>query len=285
MTRDEWAVAPDDAELVAYLDGELSPADSVRIGQRLATDGRLAARVEHLMKGGRPFREAFAPLLAEAPIARLEVILGAALARPAEPPLRWFGLRPLAAMPWPAAVAVAVVLLVVGAGLDRLVVKPLGMALLVPASPLDGSDDWRRAVAQYLSLYTSETLADIPERARPSAPQLEAIGRGLGLSLTPERIDLADLALMRADLYDYDGKPLVFLAYLDPQGGPVALCITPGRQGSDAQRIEQRRGMNAVYWSQGGHSFMLIGRAGPARLQALATSVASRFEVKADDRG
>ncbi len=280
MTRDNNAAAPSDAELVAYLDGELSPAESVRIGQRLTTDDRLAARVEHLVAGGRPFRQAFEPLLTQAPVDTLDAMLDITLAQPTPP----ISLRPLLVRFRPAIAAAAVVLMIVGIGLDRLVVAPLGMAPVASANHPDGSDDWRSAVAQYLALYTRDTLTGVQAGGDNTRQQLASLGERLGLSLTPERVDLPDLALKRADIYDYDDKPLAFLAYLDPQSGPVALCITPGG-GSAAQRVERRRGMNVVSWSQGRHSFMLIGRASSSALQALATTVASRFEEKDQGRG
>jgi anti-sigma factor RsiW len=176
----------------------------------------------------------------------------------------------------PAIAAAAAALMVVGAGLDRLVVAPLGAALTTPAGNPDVSDDWRSAVAQYLALYTRDTLAEAGDGAGDSRQQLASLGKRLGLSLTPERVDLPDLPLKRADLYDYDDKPLAFLAYLDPRSGPVALCITTGG-GSEARRVERRGDMNIVSWSQGPHSFMLIGRASSGTLQTLATTVASRF--------
>ncbi len=272
MTRDDNAAAPSDAELVAYLDGELSPAESVRIGQRLTTDEQLAARVEHLMAGGRPFRQAFEPLLAQAPVDKLDAMLDAALARP-NPRVR---LRPLLVRVRPALAAAAAALMIAGVGLDRLVIAPIGAALTASGGNPDGSDDWRSAVAQYLALYTRDTLADMRDGPGDSRQQLASLGERLGLSLTPTRVDLPALPLKRADLYDYDDKPLAFLAYLDPRSGPVALCITTGG-GSDVRRVERRGDMNIVYWSQGRHRFMLIGRASSGTLQALATTVASRF--------
>ena len=151
------------------------------------------------------------------------------------------------------------------------------LPLTLDPPPGDGSDDWRRAVAQYLSLYTSDTLSIIPDTSGARQQELASVGSRLGVDLTPDRVALPDLALKRADMFDYDGKALGFLAYLDPRSGPVSLCIIAGEGGDAAPRVEHRRGMNIVYWSQAHHGFMLIGRAGADHLRALATVVADRF--------
>ena len=282
MTMTTKPAVPTDAELVAYLDGELSPADSVRIAQSVAADPKLGARLDLMMKGIRPFREAFAPILAQAPAERLDAMLDGVLHRHALPAGRVppFFRRQL----W-AAVAATLALMVAGSGLDRLVVSPL----LATVSPIGANADWRRAVAQYLSLYTTETLSII-SNGPVSRQELTSLGFKLGIGLSEAQVSLPDLTLKRSEMLDYDGRPLGFLAYLDPASGPLALCIIDGLDGDATPRVEHRRGMNVVYWSQNHRGFMLIGHAEPARLQALATTVAARFGTASplrpdEDRG
>jgi anti-sigma factor RsiW len=279
MTAEKTIGAPSDAELVAYLDGELSPAESVRIAQRIAADAELAGRADFLRRGMRPFGEAFDPLLAQAPMDKLEALLASAEAQAAagasrkNPKRRWLAMT-----------AAAITFAILGGVADRFVAEPLGEALS-SAMPSDDSADWRRAVARYLALYTSETLALVPDAGAPRSGDLARVGQRLGLDLTPARVDLAGLSLKRADLYDYDGKPIAFLAYLDARSGPVALCITPGLDRPMPPEVEHRRGMNVVYWVQAHHGFMLIGRAGVDQLRALAGTVADRFGTAGPDPG
>jgi hypothetical protein len=287
MMQEKRTLAPSDAELVAYLDGELSPADSVRIGQQIAIDRKLVDRVELLMNGARPFREAFDPLLSEAPMDRLDLMMSAAVDRYTPAPHRFWT---AVSRNWPAAIAAGLAFMVIGAGADRFAVTPIVTSLLSKVSSANGSDDWRRAVAQYLSLYTSDTLSIIPDTGTAKQQELASVGSKLGMDLTLARVELPGLALKRAEMFDYDGKALGFLAYLDPQSGPVSLCIIDDPQGKLLPEVEHRRGMNVVYWSGANHGFMLIGRASVDRLQALASIVADRFngngaERAADDHG
>jgi len=68
---------PSDEQLTAFLDGELPQQEMARIEALANEDEEVAARIEFLANGSMPFREAFAPLLDEAPKDRLEAMLAA----------------------------------------------------------------------------------------------------------------------------------------------------------------------------------------------------------------
>ena len=89
----------------------------------------------------------------------------------------------------------------------------------------ENQDDWRHAVAQYMALYTADTLSDEPTDAASQAASLKSLGERLGTALNPERIAVAGLPFKRSQLLSYDKAPLGQLAYLDPQAGPVLFCI------------------------------------------------------------
>ena len=68
---------PSDEQLTAFLDGELPQQEMARIEALANEDEEVAARIEFLANGSMPFREAFAPLLDEAPQQKLEAMLAA----------------------------------------------------------------------------------------------------------------------------------------------------------------------------------------------------------------
>ncbi len=265
-----------DEELVAYLDGELTPDARRRIAQRIAADHDLQRRLILLSGGNRPFRDAFEPLLEQAPQARLEAMLAnLPAARTAEaentrPTGRWrFGTR---------AAAASLFLFLVGFGAGWLApaLRQFVRDQIVTETASD-EDDWRQAVAEYLSLYTSETLAAIPDDAAMREQEIAAVGAKMGIGLTPQRVALPGLTFKRAQLLEYDRKPLGQIAYLDPDSGPLALCITMNDDPNTGLQIEQRQGFNVVYWSRGRHSFMVIGRVPTPRLQQLASDLSDRL--------
>lgn len=263
---------PDDELLTAYLDGELPSDERIRIDARLEHEPLLAARIDRLRRAGEGVGPALAMLAGSAPEARLRLMLAEQLtamtATPAAPKKErrpWFGLADLA-RPWRTAVALAsfvIVALVAGA-------IGYGLALRhteVPSEP----ETWLQAVAEYWRFTTPETLALVPSPDL-AARQLQLASSALGLPLTSGAITAGDPAFRGAQLYAFEGKPLVQIAYLDTDYGPIAFCII--RNGSpkdiepDATEIE---GFSVVHWQEDGFGRMLIGRAPVARLEALAS--------------
>ena len=90
---------------------------------------------------------------------------------------------------------------------------------------------------------------------------------------------LPGIDFKRAQLLQYDGKPLAQIAYLDPETGPMALCIVASDAGRREPDLESRKGMNVVYWSNATHAFMLIGHAPADRMSGIADAVRGRIKA------
>ncbi|MCB8822508.1 anti-sigma factor family protein [Microvirga rosea] len=266
---------PTDEELVAYLDGELTSDTYGRMVRYLAIDHDLQRRLILLSGGQRPFREAFALLLEQAPQANLKATL-ASLPGPVgssevvRSPRGWGN----------TAKAMVAGLLLFMAGLGAGWLAPaLNQRLWEQASDEGASaDNWRQAVAEYLTLFTAETLAVIPDIPAAQEQELAAVGNRVGLKLSPQMISLPNLSFKRAQFLEYDNKPLGQLVYLEPGNGPVALCITADVTSGTDYQTEQRQGFNIVYWSRGRYNFMLIGHMPASRLQEYAGVLSYRLK-------
>ncbi|PDS76834.1 Fis family transcriptional regulator [Rhizobium sp. L43] len=258
---------PSDEDLTAFIDGELTAEEAARIEAMVNEDESTAERLEVLARASLPFKQAFAPLLSEAPREKLETMLAAIptqpSARPASTPAFASRRRFLGAL---------AASLVAGIAIDRAVIG-IGRGL----SAKDENSEWRAVVADYISLYTPETLAGPAPSREDQAAQLAGLDEKLGLSLSPEAVSLPGIDFKRALLLQYDGKPLAQIAYLDPETGPMALCIVKSDKGPKAPDLESRKGMNVVYWSNATHAFMLIGRIPVDRVQELAENARSRL--------
>ncbi|MHA7848794.1 anti-sigma factor family protein [Serratia sp. D1N4] len=235
-----------DELLVAYLDDQLERSQRHHLEQRLTREPELAARLAFLAGSNLPFKAAFQPLLDEAPKKRLQAGLQTLL-QPASPRITRRRL-----------IAAAMGLLALGVAGDR--------AFLRFNPP---EENWRGLVAQYMALYTPETLADNSLSPQELAVQLQHTGEQLGITLLSQQLALPGATLKNARVLAYDGKRIAQLTYLDEQYGPLALCIIQ-QPGEDAPENEQRMGMNLVYWSGGDHSFMLIGHNPPQQMSTLA---------------
>jgi anti-sigma factor RsiW len=262
---------PDDPLLTAYLDGELDAAERMRMEARLRDEPLLAARLERLRRGGEGIAPAVAMLSGSAPEARLRAMLARQLAgQPqarvdaAKSRRRWFGLSGLM-QPWRPVAALASLVLV------ALVAGGVGYGLALHHAEVPAErETWLQAVAEYWRFTTAETLALAPS-ADLATSQLRHASTALGLPLAPAMIAAGDAPFRGAQLYAFEGKPLVQIAYLDPDYGPIAFCIIRNGTSEDsAATATEIEGFSVVHWQQDGYGRMLIGRAPVARLEALA---------------
>ncbi|MDC9808248.1 MULTISPECIES: anti-sigma factor family protein [Rhizobium] len=257
---------PSDEDLTAFIDGELTAEEAARIQTMMNEDKAVAERLEFLARASLPFEQAFAPLLSQAPREKLETMLAAI---PVHESARSDSALAFATRRrFLGALAAS---LIAGIAIDRAVI---GMGARFSAK--DENSEWRAVVADYISLYTPETLAGPSPAREAQVAQLGAFDEKLGLSLSPEAVSLPGIDFKRALLLQYDGKPLAQIAYLDPETGPMALCIVRSDAGSKAPDLERRKGMNVVYWSNATHAFMLIGHAAADRMTAIADGMRER---------
>jgi len=240
-----------DEELTAYLDGEASDDLRGRIAAACVTDPQLTARLTRLTAGQRELVAAFDRLLQSAP----------------------------AAPAIPAPVATGARRRVFGGAAAGLVA---GVALAVSVSAwMPGRDamlsDWRQVVAAYQFLYIPQTLAGVTQDADQSARQLQHLSQVIGRDLTTVPDAAPGLAFKRGQQLGYRGRPLVQLAFVTHGGEPVALCILPLAERDAAPKQAVLAGLDAVYWTEGGFGYLLIGREDPARLNAAAADFRARL--------
>ncbi len=247
-------MADEDAELVALIDNELDEGSRDALLARLAADERLRQRYDELRAAGAPIAASLGELLGQAPLGRLRAAIP-----PDEPVRQRFagnGLRQLAA-------GVAIGLLAAGAALW--LAASFGM--------LREREDWRTAVVEYTNLYTNETFSPLNPDASLQAIELDALGAKVGAKLTPENVALPGLRFAVAFMLAYEGSPLGVIAYVDPSGAPVLLCIL-AQQAPDAPiRSERRDDLSLAWWSSSGRSHLVIGRIPVERAVALAQTI------------
>ncbi len=257
---------PTDEMLVAYLDGELDVSDRADVETALSTEAAVSSRLETLRRSNLPYSESFEPLLSHAPREKLEAMLAAIPSPQAAPSSRPVSRRGL--------IAAALGCLVAGMALDRALIAAHNLALSHSA---DEEADWRGEVAEYLALYTPETLRNMTIEESKRVAQLQHASQRLGLQLDPFAMSLGGLEMRRTQVLEYDGKPLGQIMYLDPEHGPVALCIIASGVGARKMRTEQRSGLNLVYWSSETHAFVMAARNPIEDLHARAEEI--RYEL------
>ncbi|NWA25088.1 transcriptional regulator [Pseudomonas gingeri] len=259
MTDQLSHYTPTDEQLVAFLDDEMDAEERNLIEAALARDEAVAERLEWLMRSELPFQEAYDELLEQAPQARLEAMLRALPSEKTTAPMSRRGF-----------LAVAASFMVAGIAADRL--------FQVWQTPAPSSEiSWRGLVADYMVLYTAQTLENLPGDDATHRAQLQSIQQHLGLALDPAQVQLPVAELKRAQMLEYEHIPIAQINYLDPRSGPLALCITHSKTGTKALAQEVRHGMNVVFWSGPTYAYMLIGHNPVAELNDMAGLLQQRF--------
>lgn len=241
-----------DELLVAYLDNELSTYERAELEERLSHDDYLLKRLALFERTSMPFKAAFEPLLEAAPLAQLQAHLNP----PATPTMSRRSL-----------IAAAVSFLALGVIGDR--------TFLHFSQP---EENWRELVAQYMALYTPETLAETPTNQALEA-QLQSTGTGLGVPLAAVNLTLPNATLKNARVLAYDEQRIAQITWLDATSGPLALCITRQSGKPMAPKNEQRLGMNIVYWATPSHMFMVIGHGSAAQMREIAEQLQRNLSV------
>ena len=248
-------MADDDAELVALIDNELDEGSRTALLARLQADERLRQRYEEFRQTGAPLAASLDKLLTQAPLARLRAAL------PVDSPVRQprITLRDLAAG----------IIGILAAGAAAWVALSLGL--------LRERQDWRTAVVEYTNLYTNETFSPLNPDASLQAIELSALGAMVGVNLTPESVALPGLRFTAAFMLSYNGAPLGVVAYVDPSGAPVLLCIVANDALDAPMRSERRDNLSLAWWSRGGRSRLVIGRIPEEQAVALAQTLEKRI--------
>lgn len=248
----------DDEAIVAWLDGQMAETDAQQFARLLRSDDVLAGRTAELMKSNQDYQEAFAPLLNEAPHARMLSRLDAHLADHAVA---------RAGVSRRALIAASVAFLLTGVGVGYLA-RP-GVDDREDAHHEDANI--RDLEAHYMSLYSGETLLDADSSPPVLRRGLARLAGDMGLQLQESQLLLAGSELKMVRILRYESIPIAQIAWNHADYGPMALCVSAHRQGSgNAISTEQRYGMNIVWWRNPQYQFALIARTPVAQLQATA---------------
>ncbi|MFQ5626688.1 MAG: hypothetical protein ACE5FM_08560 [Methyloligellaceae bacterium] len=256
-----------DEDLVAYIDGLIEEEDASWLEREVNMDKALAARLDLLRRGDRPFTQAYDLLLHEAPNERLKRILKLVKEPPPPPAAEPEPEPPVQAMQsvgkepwggWRVLAAAAALLAMFAGGLvtSRFVPLPGEQPQSAGEAQAQG---WRAAVAYYQTLYVKETLENESQDAHAQSANLRAALARVGLDLSVEMVSAGPFQFKRAAVLNYKGKPLVQVAYLFNGETPVSFCIINSAKPARGAMAEQREGLNIVHWRSGKHSFMIIG--------------------------
>jgi anti-sigma factor RsiW len=229
-----------DEELTAFLDGEADTVLSHALDQALEHDDALAQRLAVLDATGADLQAAFALDRMNAPAMPTATVV------PLVQPIRRF-FTPLAI-----AASFAAGLMVT--------------QILRPA-PTQG---WMDQVASYQALYVAQTLAVETQDPALVRATLARSGIAHTFDTAPE---IEGLEFKRAQILSVKGTPLIQLAYVDDNGTPFALCLTPMQKADKPVSARARHDLAAADWITEGIGYVLIGGTDQDQVAAMAQGV------------
>lgn len=241
-----------EAELNAYLDGELDAETRVEVESWLAENPEEAARVVALGADRDALADIGATILNEPIPERMQAILRNAP-------------RPRKDNHWMRAAA-SVMLLVVGA-----VAGWIAHGSMVP-SPSSETGFLRHAVSAHV-VFTKERRHAVEAKATEKH-LVRWLSRRVGRTLNPPSLKSAGYLLVGGRLVADDGAPAAQFMYQNKDKNRLTLYVRSARKAKDTSfRIATERGVSAFYWIEAPYAYALIGKADRDKLVALGEIV------------
>jgi anti-sigma factor RsiW len=260
-----------DETLTAFLDGELGEANAAEVSRELENSAALKVRLSALDLNLASIRKDYGELANSAP---LDALRSAIQINPVS----------LAAnsnsMGWSnSAIAAACAACVAFGVFVSPIVSSFVPGLKNPVSEIAGTaqKSWRQSVAEYQALYAAETLTLNPQDPIKQDETLAKLSARVGVPLERQRLQLDKASFQRGQLLNFDGRPLVQLAFLYDGDKPVAVCLIANGAKDAAPASEVRKGMPLVHWARGGVSYMVIGQIEAGELTTMAGALQSQI--------
>jgi len=276
----------DDAQLLAYVDGGLSPEQRESVEAQLHESAQARKKVALLRASKVEFADACAkqalPPVPESLRLNIDLMVkahraAAAANVPANPAATHAPAAPvrsrLRRMPmWLAAACVA----------GAFVAGQFVHFGSLPGSPQPGSgtqmasadvSPWVAAAVGYQKLYTRDTVGYREDDPATAAHVVADIRNEDRIALRVPDLSSAGLTFKSVQRLRFNDKPLVQIVYLPRNGPPIALCVMKDARPDETVASRTVDAMAVTTWRQGEMSYALIGQAGDVDLGALGKRI------------
>ncbi len=252
----------DDTDLLAYVDGQLSPERRAEVEAAAAGSPNLGARLHAMRASVLPYGAAFAAQTLPPVPPRLS-------ARVAELLTDSPG-RQRRESSWPRlATAFAAGLLCCAVALRLWSTGPGLLPSAAQVSP------WIQAVADYQQLYSRETLANVSEDHQLSEHVISDLRTVDGLNVRVADLRSAGLTFKRVQRLSFNHQAVVQMVYLPEYGEPVAVCVTRDSRSDEAPHLHQIGELSTVAWRRDNLGYVLLGKSSPQALIELGRRLAN----------
>ena len=255
-----------EAELNAYLDGELDAEARTAVEEWLIDNPAEAARLEAL----RGDRDALAGIHADILQQPVPEKMRAAISKAPISPVN--ATRPPLSEHWMRAAA-SVVLLLVGAAAGW-----IAHGSAVPP-PTGESGFVQHAVSAHV-VFTKERRHAVEAKATEKH-LVRWLSRRVGRTLNPPDLKSAGYELVGGRLVADDGAPAAQFMYQNSDKNRLTLYVRGARDAKDTSfRITTERGVSAFYWIEAPYAYALIGKVDRDNLVSLGEIVHKHLQMQ-----
>jgi anti-sigma factor RsiW len=242
---------PDEARIMAYVDGELDAAGLAEIERAMAADPELARHVRALLEANAALRAAFNAPVHEPVPERLLAPLGAQRAQP------W---RTGRGRRWLAMAASIAAMMAVGVGLA----VNLGYELpyTITAS---GPNAWLNSVANYHQVYVRNAAAggerQLVDVSAEDFDYLENwFGRRLKRDVRLPKLENQGFKMQGGRVTFIEGQPGAQFFYKAVDGDAIVSVAIAQTSRRDTEWSTTKRGnLRVIYWRKGGYVYVFAG--------------------------
>ena len=242
-----------EADIHAYVDGQLAPERVVRLEGSLATDPGLAARIAEMRAQNVALRDALDPVLAE--------VIPEQLLAAATPP----GSRAAASRRWLAPLFAVAASLVVGVGLGW-----FGRDALIERSGTPTT--FARQAAFAHALYAADVNRPVEIWAGEEKRLVTWLTKRLGFSVHAPDLNGLGYALVGGRLVAGNEKPTALFMYENADKVRLSLQVRKQAPGTDetAFRYVVENGVGVFYWIDDACGYAISGNVDRAQLLKIA---------------
>nr|WP_314578009.1 anti-sigma factor [uncultured Pseudomonas sp.] len=292
----------DEALLIAYVDGELSPEQCEELEQLMNASPELADQVALLMASVLPYPEAFArqaiPPVPESLTRNVDALVAqhtatnsASVITSEVPPQAPSGTAYVREQPGPEAflnrlfgkpkIGWLVVAFALGATCYGLALQSGVIGALLNDSTVTVGhvaqiqpSAWVKQAVSYQGLYSRDTFNYVNPNMDGASRTVDDIRHLDGLALRVPDLRVAGLTFKRVQRLRFNGKALIQLVYLPDKGDPVALCVMKESMPDQPFAQTSVAGMNVTVWRQAALGYALISSPEGIDMNAVAHLVA-----------
>lgn len=245
-------VAPSDADIHAFVDGQLPPDRAERVAAAVASDPELAARVADMRQRNALLREALEPVLAEPIPARLLEAANAPMRKPLAN--RWLG----------SALALAATLVL------GIAIGWFGRDALIERTGTPTT--FARQAAFAHALYANDVNRPVEIWATEEKRLVSWLTKRLGFSVHAPDLNGIGYALVGGRLVAGNERPTALFMYENPDKERLSLQVRKQAPGTDEAgfRYAVENGIGVFYWIDDACGYAISGKVDRAQLLKIA---------------